>query len=107
MLGRFRKRPSCSPHAILSILSGSSSDAWTHEFRSRAKQHIMQGCAQLFIGKMLRGAGDPLLEFFGFRDLSRFRHCKLQFFLMGETDCLGPTQNSCFPKYFMDFQKAF
>ena len=29
---------------------------------------------------ILRGAGDPFLEFFGFRDLSRFHRCKVRFF---------------------------
>ena len=42
---------------------------------------------------MLRGTGDPVLDFFGFRDLSRFLHS----FVgknVGEADRFGPTQHS-------------
>ena len=40
---------------------------------------------------MLRGTGDPLLDFFGFRDLSRFHHLFVGKNL-GEADRFGPTK---------------
>ena len=53
---------------------------------------------------MLRGIGDPFLDFFGFRELSRFHHCKIRFLpkSVRGTDRIGDTEIS---KLFIKKQK--
>ena len=45
---------------------------------------------------MLRGTGDLFFDFVGFKDLSRFHHCKIRFVTkrVGEADRIGDTEIS-------------